>query len=113
MCANCARLLAEIEDLKAELGYVGETGAAYRARKTLGLTPTEFKLAQALWAGRNRPYVAITALAPAICTENALKIHVCHLRKKMGAAAVESIWGLGYKLNPAGVAVLEGVFDGA
>lgn len=38
------------------------------------------------------------------CTESSLKIHVSNLRKKLrdvtGADYIESIWGIGFKLNP-------------
>ena len=38
------------------------------------------------------------------CTESSLKIHVSNLRKKLRDAAgtdfIESVWGIGFKLNP-------------
>ena len=38
------------------------------------------------------------------CTENSLKIHVSNLRKKLrdvtGIDYIESVWGIGFKLNP-------------
>ena len=38
------------------------------------------------------------------CTESSLKIHVSNLRKKLrdvtGADCIESVWGIGFKLNP-------------
>lgn len=38
------------------------------------------------------------------CTESSLKIHVSNLRKKLrdvtGADYIESVWGIGFKLNP-------------
>ena len=38
------------------------------------------------------------------CTESSLKIHVSNLRKKLrdvtGVDCIESVWGIGFKLNP-------------
>ena len=39
-----------------------------------------------------------------VCTESSLKIHVSNLRKKLrdagGGDYIESVWGIGFKLNP-------------
>lgn len=38
------------------------------------------------------------------CTESSLKIHVSNLRRKLreatGTDFIESVWGIGFKLNP-------------
>lgn len=33
------------------------------------------------------------------CTENSLKTHMSHLRSKLPAGAIESVWGIGFRLR--------------
>lgn len=79
--------------------------------KPVHLTRTEFALLKKLMQNPNRP-VSKSSLLEDIsadtpdCTESSLKIHISNLRKKLKNADdrdyIESVWGIGFRLNADG-----------
>lgn len=73
------------------------------------LTRTEYALLKKLMQNPGRP-VSKSALLEDIsldtpdCTESSLKVHISNLRKKLreadGRDRIESVWGIGFRLNP-------------
>lgn len=81
---------------------------ALAAGKDVALTRTEYAILKLLIKNPSR-VIAKSVLLERIsadtpdCTENSLKTHVSHLRAKLREACgkdhIESVWGIGFKLN--------------
>ena len=75
----------------------------------VNLTPTEYAILK-LFLQNPGQAIAKSVILDRIsadtpdCTESSLKIHVSNLRKKLrdvtGQDHIESVWGIGFKLNP-------------
>jgi len=80
--------------------------AAYRDEQRVDLTAREWSLleALALRAGRIVPKTELERLVHGFDSEinsNALEVHMSSLRKKLGRELVETVRGLGYRLDAA------------
>ncbi len=74
----------------------------------VSLTKTEYAILKLLMQNRNR-VIARSVILDRIsddtpdCTESSLKTHISHLRAKLreagGKDCIESVWGIGFKLN--------------
>ena len=76
--------------------------------QTVKLTRTEFAILKLLMQNSSQ-VIAKSVILDRIsedtpdCTESSLKVHISHLRKKLldagGKDYIESVWGIGFKLN--------------
>jgi DNA-binding response OmpR family regulator len=108
--------IAERDHYKRELGMVREKEAEARVASRLGLTGSEAALLMVLYARAGR-CVTKTALLEAMYNgmdEPELKIigvFVYKVRRKLRAhteaEVIETIWGRGYQMTPAGVALVD------
>lgn len=91
-----------------ELTLSEVTRAVTVREKTVALTRTEFAILKLLIQNREQ-VIAKSVLLDRIsmdtpdCTENSLKTHVSHLRRKLreisGKEYIESVWGIGFRLT--------------
>lgn len=109
MCQRCRELEDRIADLEVELGMRQDVREVDRLAKALRLKATAVHLLLCLRDAKGR-------VVPAWALEQALpkkdrakereydnaKVHVCHIRKALGADAIETSWGRGYRLTPQG-----------
>jgi DNA-binding response OmpR family regulator len=87
----------------------GEQGRLMAALKT---TAAETRILLALYAGKGRPvsnWRLSEASPPARMTADrndiaVLKIWISRIRRKLGADAVQTVYGIGYALTPEGAA---------
>lgn len=78
------------------------------SEKTVKLTRTEYAILKLLMQNPSQ-VIAKSVILERIsedtpdCTENSLKVHMSHLRKKLlgagGRDYIESVWGIGFKMN--------------
>lgn len=91
-----------------ELTMDMESHSVYAAGNAVPLTRTEFTILKLLLQNPKQ-VIAKSTLLDRIsmdtpdCTENSLKTHISHLRGKLreacGKEYVESVWGIGFRLN--------------
>lgn len=112
-----ARIAVQFRKAAREPGAVLECGGlrlnldtrgACFAQKSATLTRTECAVLKLLMQNPSQ-VIAKSVLLDRIgadspdCTENSLKVHVSHLRKKLldisGKDCIESVWGIGFKLT--------------
>lgn len=77
---------------------------AYRQGQLLNISAREFALLQALLspAGRVWPLAQLEEKLYGWGSEigsNAVEVHICHLRKKLGADFIRNVRGVGYKVS--------------
>lgn len=108
--AEQRELIAELESLidllKGALAGTGQNDVVDYQPWMKGLTPQERALVGALYAcyPRAMDKYALLDVLPGydhVCDRSAqlVAIKVCHVRKKLGAAAIENLSGLGYRLG--------------
>lgn len=91
-----------------ELRLDSNTRSACFGQKSAKLTRTEYAILKLLMQNPSQ-VIAKSVMLDRIsedtpdCTENSLKVHVSHLRKKLlevsGTDCIESVWGIGFQLN--------------
>jgi len=110
--------VAELEErvayLESELGLAQNTARESLFRQAFGLTGQEARLVMALYdvKGRILSKYQLEDAIQRVAGGTALKIadvYVCRVRKRMGYDAIETVWGLGYKLTPKGVAMVDAI----
>ena len=84
------------------------TRGVYAGEREVSLTRTEFAILKILLQNPGQvvaksPLLEKIARDTPDCTEGSLKIHISHLRKKLreisGKDYIESVWGIGFRLN--------------
>ena len=84
------------------------TRRVYAGEREVSLTRTEFAILKILLQNPGQvvaksPLLEKMARDTPDCTEGSLKIHISHLRKKLreisGKDYIESVWGIGFRLN--------------
>lgn len=116
-----ARYIAELEEevafLKQALGAVISEHRVATLKSAFGLTRKEAEILLLLY---ERPRVlskqAILSAIWGYDTEIEIKIVdvlMCKTRKKIGFSAIETIWGMGYRLAPEGVQLVKEQLDKA
>lgn len=112
LTAALAEVTEERDHYMRELGISRDHEAEGRVQSRLGLTTKEAALLmilhrragrvvtkeglmEAMYNGMDEPEVKI------------IDVFVCKLRRKIGMDAVDTIWGRGYRITEAGVALVE------
>lgn len=120
-CADCARLV-ELQDEVALLRSLLEPklreAEISRIQLRLGISPQQAKI---LWAlasskGRIMSIEEINAALPDAThggdrLTNHISVQVCRLRKKLGFDAIDNVWGRGFRLSTAGLALFKSLED--
>ena len=105
-CPHCAKMAAELAELRSALGLAEMSGAVFAVREALGLSPTTARLVLKLYSAAGRPVekkaleTALTAPGSGQC----LKVHIWRIRQLVGADLIETVTGYGYRLSPSGMA---------
>lgn len=105
MCTQCEDLKIEVERLKRELGLRVDLHDLATIQRRFGLSPMAARLALMLHQAQGR-VVGMRVLVEELLSPNTypegLKVHVHTLRRGMGADAVETVQGAGYRLSAVG-----------
>lgn len=108
-CPHCEELQFQIDDLRRELGEVLTKRAIAELKMAYDLSPKEAKLLNVLYGSGSQPVDKNRLHAlwyghreDGGAEPKILDVYACKLRNKIGYDAVETIWGLGYRLSPKG-----------
>lgn len=117
---NLIEQVAALEEenawLRREMGQQLESAQIHALQSAFRLTPHEARIVLLLHANKTRPcnWGFIDDAIPAERGRERLdpyaqvKIRICVIRKKLGHPdAVETIWGAGFRLSPAGRALID------
>lgn len=113
MCGRCAELEAQIVSLKAELGHVVEPSSVQQVMRGFGLTGQEAETLLMLHgAGGNvvaawRVMERLHGSTPR--DMKLIQVLVCRIRKRLGANAIDNVWGRGYMITDVGKAKVDAV----
>lgn len=104
--ACVADLEEENRYLRRQLGLARDTDMALRLQKAIGISTRESRVLAALIAASGRvvtTYDLFEAMDSTADDERgAVKVAICHIRKKLGRAAIEGYCGVGYALARSG-----------
>lgn len=113
-CLHCDELRERVAWLESELGIQREADTVRRIREALKDTQSRPQVAQllaALYAANGRPmsrYQILEALPTKHDNDERgsqlISVLVCHARKALGKAAINTVWGHGFYLTPLGMA---------
>lgn len=108
-----AQLTEERDYYKAELGLIRDTDLTNQIASRLGLTGKECEIVRALYA-KPGSFLKKQALMEELYFDradepktNVITVNVHRIRYKMGADAVETFYGRGYRLTPAGIELIK------
>lgn len=115
-CETCAELRERIAYLESELRIQADDTEFARVKSAFRLEPMSTRIVLALWKARG-DVVSRWRLEELIrgdndCSEGLLKVHVSRVRKRMGADAVENVWGRGYRLSDEAIGRVAGAING-
>lgn len=117
-CANCQALRAELAEARRRLGEETAPGRLARLAEGLKVSPTVAVLINRLDAAGG-DVVRADALLRALrgeadeVHESWLAVYVGRARSVLGEGTIANVWSVGYRLTPAGAAVVAAVLDGA
>ena len=104
-CAHCDELAERVRQLEAEL-----YNTSWEAPREIGLTRMEARMVSAMVARDRTCTQAFLILATRDCAgtkedypgSNLIDAKLCHIRRKLKpfGLAIETIWGVGFKLTP-------------
>lgn len=108
-CVHCEELREEIRFLKREIAVEDSEELIDRLRLYHHLQPAEARILAALYCAKGRvlSVYQLDELCPLIsATEDRdikhVNIRICRLRKKLGAEAIQNVWGRGYCITDLG-----------
>lgn len=108
-CSHCEELREEIRFLKRERDLQKARDQITCLKMHFSVPPAEAHLLALLYHAHGRvlsaPQIDDMMPAPVSGEDRQLKhvdVRVCRLRKKLGGAAIENIWGRGYRLTEIG-----------
>lgn len=119
MCERCEELQEEIAWLKSELGLLTSTAQHDKLLQYLkalyaAATPSIASMILALRGANGRPMERLQLLdampSPGGREDRGysfVNTQVCHARRALGKAAIRNVWGVGYCLTPAGLAMVD------
>lgn len=118
-CAHCEELREEIRFLKRERDLQRIQDQVTCLKVHFGLSPAEAHILSVLYAasGRVLSNVQIDDMTPApvVGEDRQLKhvdVRICRIRKKLGAAAIQNVWGRGHFLTDIGRLQVEEALEG-
>ena len=95
--------------LEAELGLSDSIQLEMKMRSAFALMPTDAKVLATFYSARaGRPLTREhldDIISTFSCREHETKVvevYICRIRKILGYASIENIWGRGYRLSPEG-----------
>lgn len=113
----------ELEDevvyLRSELGLMQSDDEVAHLRRAYPMSRAAARLVLALRAAGQRglTYHQLDEAVPPVKgtagdrNVKVLTVWVCHARKVMGAAAIETIWGRGVRISPTGAALVDAALN--
>lgn len=106
-CGNCTVLRDQVRRLERELGLRVRDGQIGALVVRLGVYPMGAQILNALYEAKGR-FIKTDDLirATGIANEPALRTQVCFLRKNIGGDLIQSVYGSGYCLTPAGMSLV-------
>jgi DNA-binding response OmpR family regulator len=106
MCARCQELEEEVAWLKGELGLRLDADKIAVLSNAFGFSPNQTKMALTLLASNGRPVtrIQLDEAMPGAPERSYsyVSVYVSHIRQALGFDAIETVWGQGYRLTPAG-----------
>lgn len=104
-CPNCAKIAAELAELRNAVGLAEMSGSVFAVREALGLGPTTARLVLKLYSAAGRPVEkkALDAVLSKGVGDRCLKVHIWRIRQDVGADFIETVPGYGYRLSPSGM----------
>jgi len=112
MCDRCAELEEEVAYLRSELGLLADEDALLTLKRAMRVSPVVARLVYALYRSNGR-LLTCAHLEDAIPSKTGRDDYisqsffgalVCLARRALGRDAIETAWGRGYRLSPAGMA---------
>lgn len=123
MCERCADLEERVAWLESELGLRRDAERIERLKRAipayrLGGRGQAAHLLDALYAAKGRTLTKLQILealpSPAGNDERGLKlvdVVVCIARAGLGKSAIETIWGVGYRLTDEGIQIVRAIVE--
>lgn len=112
-CAHCEELEGRIAWLESELGLQRDGVVIQRFRMAFGLTTAEAEILHALHSAKGRVLSSFNLLEATISPSgnrdraaSVAAVLIVRIRKKIGHDAVTTVWGRGYHLSSAGMALV-------
>lgn len=99
-CPNCVALRTRVAELERQIGtgfgkgHIGAVGSA------LDISPTEARILLTIYYRDDWTTTATLGRHLDVSVE-ALRTHMYRIRRRVGMQALESWWGMGYRLSPA------------
>lgn len=118
-CARCEALAEEVAYLKGELGLSQDPAEIESIKRALGLTRGQAAVLLALFraAGKPRSRLQLIDAVPGHGGEDrdahGVDVRIVGIRRVLGKAAVENLWGQGFRLSPEAVARVSEIVGGA
>lgn len=126
-CERCADLEEQVAYLRSELGFQADNEAYRKLRSYLVYRQSRVgrasavRVVLALYGAKGRTLTRdqlLDAVPPRSGEEDerqlkTIDVWVCFARRALGKAAIESVWGRGYRLTEAGMAAVAGIMDGS
>lgn len=100
-----AELAAENAALRERIGQLVDESIQIRARLAFGLTPSQAAMVDEMFNHRRvlRHHELIEATREYGLfrepDERLVKVHICHIKKRLGRDAIVNVWGVGYTLS--------------
>ena len=96
-------LLADVDPERAGASISAEDLAMHKLRRAYPLPPGACRLLLTLLAATQPLHrERLIALIGSNGTQGVIDVYVCHIRRALGANAIESVWGNGYVLTAVG-----------
>ena len=107
-CPHCEDKDAEIAYLKSELGLTQTSARIANYRKAFGITIQTARVLIAMVDTHGRlltnDQIETAMERPNGGVDKIVDVNICRLRKALGFDAFETVWGLGYRITPHGLA---------
>lgn len=105
----------EVAFLRSEMGLSSSGTAVQLLRSGFGMDSGSARAVAALYSARGR-VLTYFQIAEAMASEaegikRLVSVFVCRARGKLGRDAVETAWGVGYRLSPVGIAKIDAVLN--
>lgn len=104
-CPHCAKMAAELAELRSALGLAEMSGSVFALREALNLSPTTARLVLKLYSAAGRPVEkkALDAVLSKGVGDRCLKVHIWRIRQLVDSHFIETVPGYGYRLSQSGM----------
>lgn len=107
-CPHCTALEEEVAYLKDELSLTKSKDVVDRLRRRFQLSGQQATVLAAIYNAKGRclqqwflEEIAPPMLAPDRGPKH-MQVQICNIRNKVGKAAIETVWGAGYRITDLG-----------